>query len=147
MLRYLPILLILASCGYCDDIYYKPQYKFETFIKMKDSNQIIQKLEYEGSTLNLYPQSFLVKIPLSYLKPCKIKVYTSLDTGLIFVQPISNTESVMKNKCDDGVEYTFFEKFEYSFIGKINFYPIKNSFKVNEWGTEYTQNIDTLILE
>jgi hypothetical protein len=148
MLKLLPILLFLASCSFCEEIYDpKPRYKFETFIKMKDTSQIIHKLEYEGSTLKLYPQSFLVKMPLSYLKPCKIKVYTSLDTGLIFVQPISNTEVVLKNRCEDGVEKTLFKEFEYSYNGKFQLNLIRSSIIQNEWGSSYTQNIDTLILE
>ena len=148
MLRLLPILLFLASCTFCDSTYDpKPQYKFETFIKMKDSTQIIQKLEYEASSLNLYPQSYLVKIPLSFLRPCKIKVITNLDTGLIAVQPITNKEVVLKNLCGDAVENYIFKEFEYSYNGKYQMNLIRSSFNINDWKNPYTLNIDTLILE
>lgn len=149
MLRLLPIFLFISSCTICwETNEQKIDYKFETFIKMKDSTQIIQKLEYEGSTLNLYPQSFLVKIPLSFLKSSKIKVYTSLDTGLLFVQPISNKEVVLKEFCDEKLEYTIFKEFEYSYNGKFQMNLIRSSFNINDWKIlPYTLNIDTLILE
>jgi hypothetical protein len=148
MLKFLPIFLILSSCTICWNTYDpKPEFKLETYIKIKDSTQIIQKLEYEGSTLNLYPQSFFVKIPLSFFKPCKIKVYTSLDTGFLFVQPISNKEVVLKKFCDERREYTIFKEFEYSYNGKYQMNLIRSSFNINDWKNPYTLNIDTLILE
>ncbi len=148
MLKLLPILLFLASCTFCESIYdQKTQYKFETFIKMKDSTQIIQKLEYEASSLNLYPQSYLVKIPLSFLRPCRITVITNLDTGLIFVQPITNKEIVLKNRCGDGVENILFKEFEYSYNGNFSMNLIRSSSEINDNKNPYTLNIDTLILE
>lgn len=148
MLKLLPIFLFLASCTFCEGIYdQKTQYQFETFIKMKDSTQIIQKLEYDASLLNMYPQSYLVKIPLSFLKPCKIKVITNSDTGLLFVQPINKKEIILKNWCGDGVENTIFKEFEYLYSGNLSMNLIRSSSEINEKENLYTLNIDTLILE